>query len=176
MKRTVLKLNLTAEQQRKIVKIQNNILTEHPETVGLTLMEFALKFHEVYGFGIIHGIATGEGPAELTAESLQKLLRFRQGNNRVHVELTTDDLARICSDLASELWHDIHFSHLAGIKDDDFAAIIAVWRKYAPHYVKSDIRSGTSREEATSWRKMHDEAADLLERMLAVKSGQSVAA
>ena len=187
----------TTAQQRQIGEIQKRNLMKSPELVARGLFEFALKFAEVYGYGIVTGIAAGRAPAELTAASLQKLVRRRRAHDFVQVEITKEELQRVCEDLGSGLLCEMPAPRRDGIKEEDFTAVVAAWRKYSPHYVEDDIRSGkrlaawaaalrpTSsfvrdaigsddrRDIALNTRLMHDNTADLLERLSRTVGGAS---
>lgn len=94
--------------------------------------------------------------------------------NTIQVQLTADDLLRICHDLASELNSDMLD---AKCDDDDFAGILKCWREQSARYVEESVKRGEiavargfafrcDREDIESRHEMHNETADLLARLI----------
>jgi hypothetical protein len=158
----------TSAQQRRIVEIQKRNRFKSPEPVARRLLEFALQFADTYGYGIVSWIAAGHAPAELSGASLQRLLRRRRAHDLVHLEVTGQNLRHLCEGLAAGIYSQIIPPYAAGVGYHDFAGIVAAWRACSPCYVNHQMaREGESKAEAKNVREFYDDAADLLEQLIA---------
>lgn len=107
-------------------------------------------------------------------------MKTAQHNNArdLLVPLSTNDLLRICEDIASELSAVIP----GGPDQSNFQSVLRAWRKFSPESVENErafhgIKAAEvialggktrpfDREDAEATRAMHDQAADLLEHLL----------
>jgi hypothetical protein len=86
--------------------------------------------------------------------------RFAQAPE-ISIRLAPEELRRFCGDLASELQCDMPTMPA----DGDLVGTLRAWRRHSRRYEKANAGRGAP-DLNQSTREMHDETANLLERLM----------